>query len=247
MVESVPIDVRDITVTPVFRYESIEDINASEREGRLVKKVRPVVEVRFAGSRNYSPVFPVDAQWRIHNGRKQTYAERWSEQYRAFLEGGSQEAMGTPLENLRSYGISESQLSLCRALKIYSVEALHHLEGDALKALQMAGNDLKKMARDFMADRQTKAATADEVAELRAEIARMKLAQAGAEPQTTEVLVKEATPSELEAATAAANAEYAALTNDELKAFIKDRTGAAPRGTPTRDFLLNTVRELAAA
>lgn len=246
MADSVPIDTRDITVTPVFRYESIEDVNASERAGHLVKKVRQVVEVRFAGSRNYSPVFPVDGFWKRHNGRVVTYAERWADQYRAFLEGGSQEASGTPLEMLRSYGIKDSQLSMCKALKIYSIEALHHLEGDALKSLQMAGNDLKKMARDYMADRQKNSATVDEVAELRAEIAALKLAQAGSAPQTTEVLVPDPKPAEVEAAVAASDADYSALTNDELKALIKDKTGQAPRGTPSREFLMNAAKELAA-
>lgn len=245
MAESVPIDMRDITVTPVFRYDTIEDINASEREGKLVKKVRQVVEVRFAGSRNYSPVFPVDAFWRRQNGRIVTYAERWAEQYRAFLAGASQEAAGTPLEMLRPYGISDSQLSLCKALKIYSIEALYHLEGDARKSLQMAGNDLKAMAEKFMADRQSKAGAVDEIENLKAEIAKLKLAQAGTETQTTEVLVPDPKPEEVEAAVARSDAEYESLTDAELKAIIKDKTGQAPRGTPGRDFLLNAVREVA--
>lgn len=77
MADSVAIDTREITITPLFRYESIEDINKSEREGHLVKKMIQVVEVRFAGSKNYSPVFPVDAVWKTENGRAVTYAERW--------------------------------------------------------------------------------------------------------------------------------------------------------------------------
>lgn len=246
MADSVAIDMREITVTPVFRYDTIEDINASEREGHLVKKVRQVVEVRFAGSRNYSPVFPVDAFWERQNGRIVTYAERWADQYRAFLEGASQEASGTPLEMLHSYGIKDSQLSLCKALKIYSIEALFHLEGDALKSLQMAGNDLKDMARRYMADRSKGADAANEIAALKEQIAKLTLAQAGADPKTTEVLVPEASPAEIDAAVAASNADYEALTDAELKALIKDRTGQAPRGTPSREFLLNAARELAA-
>ena len=31
MADSVPIDTREVTITPLFRYESIEDINQSER------------------------------------------------------------------------------------------------------------------------------------------------------------------------------------------------------------------------
>lgn len=246
MADSVPIDTREITITPVFRWETVEDINASERNGSLVKKMIQVVEVRFAGTRNYQPVFPVEAVWKRENGKAVTYAERWGDQYRAFLEGNAQEAMGTPLEMLRNYGISDALLSLCRALKIYSIEALHHLEGDGLKSLGMSGNSLKDMARAYMADRAKNGHDADEMAALRAEIAALKLAMPGAAPQTTDVLVPVATENEVDAALVAANAEFEALTDAELKALIKDRTGQAPRGTPSREFLLNAARELAA-
>lgn len=245
MAQSVPIDTREITITPVFRWASVENVPQSELQGHLVKRMIQVVEVRFAGSRNYSPVFPVDAFWKRENGKVITYAERWGEQYRAFLEGNAQEAMGTPLEMLRSYGISESQLSLCRSLKIYSIEALYHLEGDALKNLQMAGNALKDMARKYMADRTSNTANGDRIAELEAEIARMKLAQPGPTPQTTQVLVPDPKPADVDKAVAISDAEMSGLTDEQLKAKIKEVTGSAPRGTPSRTFLENAVRELA--
>lgn len=246
MADSVPIDTRDITITPVFRWETVEDINASERAGSLVKNMIQVVEVRFAGSRNYQPVFPVDAVWKRENGRAITYAERWADQYRDFLAGNAQEALGTPLEMLRNYGISDALLSLCRALKIYSIEALHHLEGDNLKSLGMAGNTLKEMARSYMADREKNSDKTDELAELRAEIAALKLAQ-GAGHQATQVLVPVATEPEVVAALAAANLEIDAMDDAQLKAFIKGKTGAAPRGTPSHDWLVNAAMELATA
>lgn len=235
---SVPIDTREITVTPLFRYESIEDINASERAGHLVKKMIQVVEVRFAGSKNYSPVFPVDAMWKRENGQTVTFAERWAEQYRAFLAGANQEAAGTPLEMLKNYGMSDANLSLCRALRIYSVEALFHLEGDALKSLGMVANSLKDMARTYMAQRDDSNINAGEVARLRAELDALKASMV--------VPAVEAKPEDVDAAVAASDEAFAALTDAELKTYIKDRTGQAPRGTPSRDFLINAASELAA-
>lgn len=237
MAESVAIDTREITITPLFRYESIEDINASERAGHLVKKMVQVVEVRFAGSKNYSPVFPVDAMWKRENGKVVTYAERWSQQYRDFLAGADQEAAGTPLEMLKAYGISDANLSLCRALRIYSIEALYHLEGDNLKSLSIAGNALKDMARAYMADRAKSSAGADEMAALRAELAALK-AQV--------IPVQEPSPQDVQALVDVSDAEFETMDDAALKALIKARTGQAPRGTPSREFLLNAVRELAA-
>lgn len=234
---SVPIDTREITITPVFKHVTVEDVPASEREGRQVMKTLEVVEVRFAGSKNYSPVFPTDAFWKRDGHRIMTYAERWAEQYRDFLSGNEQKAAGTPLEMLKPYGVTDSQLSLCRALKIYSIEALDNLEGTNLKSLQMNANPLKEMAKRYMADRSSGAKASSEIEELRAEIERLKQA----------IPAKEAAPAEIEQALKVADDEFDALTDDELKARIKDATGQAPRGTPGRPFLLNAVRELKGA
>lgn len=247
MALSVPIDTREITITPVFKHITVEDIAASEREKRPVMKTIEAVEVRFAGSKLYTPVFPVTAQWKREGHNVITYAERWADQYRDFLQGNDQKAAGTPLEMLKPLGISDAQLSLCRALKIYSIEALDGLEGPNLKNLQMNANPLKEMARRYLADRNTGNAATNEIAELRAEIERLKLARAGASPRTTEVLVPDPKPEEIEEAIRNADDEYLNLSDDELKALIKDRTGSAPRGQPARDFLLNALRELDAA
>lgn len=250
MAEPVAIDMRDITITPVFKWIERENVNQSEREGHLVKEMRQVVEVRFAGTRNYAPVFPVEAVWKREGGRAITYAERWPDQFRAFVEGNAQEAAGTPLEMLRKYGMSDALLSLCRALKIYSIEALHHLEGDGLKSLGMAGNSLKEMARTFMKDRELLSG-ADEIAKLRAEIEALKsgqvMAKGGDGQQATEIIQPVATEPEIDAALAAAEAELEAMDDAQLKAIIKDKTGQAPRGTPSHDWLVKTAREVMAA
>jgi hypothetical protein len=237
MALSVPIDTRDITVTPVFKHVTVEDVPASEREQRPVMKTLEVVEVRFAGSKNYSPVFPTDAFWKRDGHKVITYAERWSEQYREFLDGRDQKATGTPLEMLKVYGISDSQLSLCRALKIYSIEALHHLEGTNLKSLQMNANPLKEMAKGYMADRSSGASASTEIELLKAEIEKLK----------TALPVTEPTPPEIEAAIVAADKAIEDMSDVELKALIKQKTGRAPTGTPGHDWLVNAARELTAA
>lgn len=243
MANSVAIDTREITITPVFHWETLEDINASERAGHLVKKMRQVVQVRFAGSKNYSPIFPVDAFWKYQDGKMVTYAERWADQFRAFLEGADQKASGTPLELLKNYGISEGNLSLCRALKIYSIEALHHLEGSELKSLGMAGNALKDMARAYMADRSSGNDSADRIAALEAQIAALTLAKAGSEPNTVDVVVPDPKPDEIASALAKSDAEFLAMDDAALKAFIKEKLGRAPTGTPSHEWLVNAAKE----
>lgn len=237
---SVPIDTRDITVTPVFQYISREDVPASEREGRQVMVTEEVVEVRFAGSKLYSPVFPVHAMWKRDGHKVITYAERWADQYRDFLEGNVQKAAGTPLEMLKQYGITDAQLSLCRALRIYSIEALDNLEGPSLKSLQMNANPLKDMARKYMADRAKGGAAQSEIDALKAEIEALKARVA--------LPMKDSTATEIEQAIKAADDEYACLSADELKSEIATlNDGRRPQGNPSHSTLVSMLKELKGA
>lgn len=220
MTQVAQIDMTPVTVTPVFKYIDVEDVPKSEQEGYEVRKTLEVVEVHTAGSRNAVPVFPVDAMWKREGNRTITYAERWPDQYRAFKEGGPQNAVGTPLEMLRSLGISAEQISLCRANKIYSVEALHGLSHDGIKALGIHANKLRDAARTHLAERQNSADAAAQIEELRAQIAAL---QAKA-------------PSD--------GGDIAEMTDEAIKAEIKALAGQAPRGTPSRETLESTLLEL---
>lgn len=226
MAHSVPIDTREITITPIFKHATVEDVPASERAGAPVMKTVEVVEVRFAGSKLYSPVFPVSAFWKRDGHRVVTYAERWADQYRAFLEGRPAEAAGTPLEMLKRYGISDAQLSLCRALKIYSIEALHHLEGPAIKTLGMSANDLKQMAARFMADRASGEDVQAELDRMRAELAALKAERVPADERAEIARLGDLT----------AEADESAVKK-ALKDEIEALSGARPRGNPSVETL----------
>lgn len=241
MTRIVEIDPREITVTPVFKIMEIENIPKSETAGHAVFETKEVVEVRFAGSKNYSPVFPVDAFWKREGNTTWTYAERWADQYRQFKEGNPQEAMGTPLEMLRPHGVTPEQLSLCRALRIYSIEALHHLEGAQLKTLGMNQNALKAAARSFMATKEGNANRLDEIEALKAEIAALKAERSTLVPEV------DSTPEEIEQVVHAADQVYASLSDDQIKQRIADLTGSRPKGNPSRATLISLVSELEAA
>jgi hypothetical protein len=225
-------------ITPYFKHLVVENVPQSEIQGKAVMETKEVVELRFAGDKNYSPVLPVDAMYRKEGHRVITYAERVSEQYAQFVRGAAQEASGTPLEKLSEYGITAAQLSLCRAVKIYNVEALYNLDGANLKSLGLHGNSLKDMAAAYMADRSKGNETARELAELRAELAALK--------SGNPLPAQDPSPADMSRALEAADKELEAMDEGELKAFIKLKSGQAPRGTPSRDWLINTARELSA-
>lgn len=233
------IDDRELTVTPVFKIIELENVPKSETAGHAVMETMEVVEVRMAGNKNVSPVFPTDAMWKREGNQVFTYAERWPDQYRAFKEGNPQEANGTPLEMLRALGVTPEQLSLCRTLRIYSIEALHHLEGQPLKTLGMHSNKLKAAAASFMADRMKGANALTEIDALRAEIAALKAAGALIPP------VQDSTAVEIEKAITDA---YADMSDGQIKDEIaKLNDGKRPQGNPSRASLVSMLDTLMAA
>lgn len=227
------------TITAFFKHGSFLNVAQSETAGKPVYDLKEVVELRFAGDRNYSPVLPADSMWRRVGDRVVTYAERFADQYRAFLMGNDQKAGGTALEMLQDYGITPAQLSICRALKIYSIEALHAIDGPQIKALGMSANSLKQMARRYVEDHAKRSieSTNSEVDKLKAELERLKAL----------IPAQEAKPEEIDALLAAADKEFEEMTADELKDFIASKTGdGRPRGNPSHETLVSMARELAA-
>jgi hypothetical protein len=225
------IDMNEIHVTPVFRMMEIENIPKSEEAGHLVKEMHEVVQIRFAGSNNYSPIFPAKAFYKREGNNVITYAERFADQYRQFKEGNPQEAKGTPLEMLTPYGITPEMLSLCRTMKVYSIEALDGLEGPNLKNLGMEANKLKDMARRWMAGQSSNKNLMDEVAQLKAKLAELE----GKQPS---VVVPVVTQDEV------ANVELDSKTDDEIRAFLLEKTGVKPDGRLGRTALLNMAKGL---
>lgn len=234
------IDERDILVTPVFRMQSIENIPKSETAGYAVMEMQEIVEVRIGGTKNYAPVFLASEFWKREGNQVITYAERWPDQYRAFKEGSPQEANGTPLEMLRSQGITPELLSLCRALRIYSIEALDKVEGQEAKSLGTNVNRLKEAARAFLANRDKGVNALNEVEVLKARIAEL-------EARSTVLPVIEPTRAEVDQAIAEADAAFADMTDDDIKAEIAKLAGSRPRGTPSRETLERNLTELLAA
>ncbi len=239
MTRVVEIDMRELTITPVFKWIEVENIPKSETAGHAVMETKEVVEVRLAGNKNYSPVFPTDAFWKREGNKVITYAERWPDQYAAFKQGNPQEANGTPLEMLRPYGITPEQLSLCRALRIYSVEALHALEGSQAKSLGMSTNKLKEAANAFLAQRGSSMSQAAEMEALRARIAELE-SKSTTPPET------DTTPQEIAQAIQTADDAYAGVADSELKDRIEAKSGQRPRGNPSRSTLVNALTELEA-
>lgn len=224
--------------TPYFRYESIFNEPQSVIQGKPVHELKEVVEIRFPANPQYKPVFGVDEQCALDEmGRVVTWAERYKTQYQAFLAGAEQMAEGTPLEELLPFGISQAQLSICRALSIYSIEQLDQLEGPARRKLGVHANELKPMARKYFESRRDGATQQNRINELERQIAEMRASSEATAPLSTEMQAQEPQLPE----------GYEDMSDTQIKDEIEKLTGARPRGNPSRETLERSLTELLAA
>lgn len=218
-------------VIPHFKTLPIKNDAKSKEAGRPIFDEIEVVEVRLAGNNLVRPVFPAHDVWtkrqnEFGDWEDVTYAQRWSEQYKKFKEGRTQTVSGTPLDELPF--LSAAKRSELKALSIYTAEALAALDGTPLKTLGQGGRELKTQAQAYL-DNATGSAKvvqmAAEIAELKALVA--SLAGDKAAPTTNPVEVS----------------PFNDMPDDELKQYIKEVSGQAPRGNPSHETLVRMAIE----
>jgi len=224
--------------TPYFKYLNIFNEPQSRLQGKQVFELKAVVEIRFPANPQYKPIFGVDEQCTIDEGtgRIITWAERYKDQYGAFLAGSEQQAEGTPLEELLPYGISQAQLSICRALNIYSIEQMAHLEGPGVKRLGIHGNDLKPMAQRYMDARRDGSTQQTELNELKRQLAELRGEAVDLSAAPLSHVLQEVEP-ELPVG-------YEDMSDSDLKDEIEKLAGARPRGNPSRTTLIANLDDL---
>ncbi|WP_273727478.1 hypothetical protein [Brucella gallinifaecis] len=233
--------------TAIFKSIAEQDSIASKKAGRPIFKDLEVCELHFPGDKQHKPVFPAHsfAGWgedEFGNAQKLTYAIKYNDQYLRFKEGRAQVADGTPLSELPF--LTEAKRMELKALKIYTAEQLAGLDGQNLKNLGQGGRALKDQAQAYLdsaAGSAGNVALADENAALRQQIAELKAELGNAPTQTEE-------PDELTETTTLTVEEeedlFDLMPDEDLKAYIKDKSGEGVRGTPKRETLLAMAREL---
>lgn len=203
-----------------FSVEAVKNNAASEKEGRPIFVNREMVTIVFPADRQRTVVRPAHAQWTKIGGKVVTYAERFPEQYARFRAGQAQVVEGTPLSEAPF--LTEAQRATLRALNVYTIEQLASLQGQPLKNLGPGGLDLQQKAEAYINSAKGMA----NVTAMAGEIARLKqavtdMAKQGADPR----------------------AKYVEMSDDKLKELIREKTGAAPRGNPSRATMLRMLVE----
>lgn len=211
---------------PFFKNMPQHDEAASKLAGRPIYHDLEVVEIRIAGDRNFSPVFPAHSMWQRVDGDEITYAQRFSDAYTRFRENREQVADGTPLSELPF--LTEAKRAELRGLKVYTAEALASLDGKNLAALGTTGREMKTQATAYL-DRAGgtagQVALAAEVEQLRAELAAMR-------GEDAPII----TPTDTDAD-----------EKERIKSEIANLSGSRPRGNPSVDTLREMLNDMKAS
>jgi hypothetical protein len=226
-----PMQDPDAPLVAVFKHHANPNEAKSLSAGRLICDDVEVCEIRIPGSRNTTVVVPATAfsHWAVDPNTggqvKISYAERFARQYQQFKLQQAQTKAGTPLSHAPF--LTEARRAELKALNIYTVEALAHLDGQELKNIGPGGRDLKNQAEAFIAESLKSVPNLALQAELEALRAKNAVLQ-----------------EDLEAAKSnRVDAEFETMTLDQLRDYIAANTGHAPHGAIQRKQLLRMAMD----
>lgn len=158
-------------VYPRFFVDQVQDMVASEQQGRPIYRDEERVEI----------IMPGNAQTRFVARVTIEHTGRWPKEYEAFKAGIEISPDGTPLEEWPI--LKRSQVLELKALGFKTVEHVRDMNDHAIQRVGMGGRALKERAMIFLDDAERIAATTrlsaenerqkDEIASLRAQITQM--------------------------------------------------------------------------
>lgn len=125
---------------PRFFIDSVQDMVASENEGRPIYRDEERVEIFMPGNPYTRPVE------RVSNEHKQ----RWPKEYAAFKDGIEMSPDGTPLEEWSI--LKRSQILELKGLGFKTVEHIRDMDDHAIQRIPMYGRRLRELAEVFLDD-----------------------------------------------------------------------------------------------
>jgi hypothetical protein len=218
----------DENLVVAFKYLALLNQTKTLQEGRAIYDDVEHCEIRVPGARDIK-VFPATevTRWTVDpetgEQTKQTYAERFSHQYRQFKAKAQQTKSGTPLAMVPF--LSEGKRAELRAQNVYTVEQLASIEGAELKNLGQGGREWKNSAIAFLEEAKLGAPNL----QLQAELDALKARNAILEEDLAAKKAREAQ---------AAPSEFSNMTLDQLREYITINSGQAPLGSLNKPNLI---------
>ena len=172
-------------VRPIFFTESVEDVAASQEQGRPIFKDVEMVRIQIPGDIKSEPVQKVT----------DLHRQRWPDHYKAFAEKAEVSSIGTPLEQWGR--LPGSRIEELKFFKIRTVEDLAGVPDGLLQNLGMGARALRTEAQAYL-ELQSDSNVAqkyavqleqqqDQIALLQNQIAQIQQYADGAEDQESEL------------------------------------------------------------
>lgn len=225
-----------------FKAVAVENKAKSLKEGRPIYDQQERVYIQFVGDKKRELVAPAHEQCVKDPATQQwvTYAQLFHRHYEAFQSGQALIGEGTPVEDLPF--LDAAKRAELKALNIHTAEALATLEGSQLTRLGMFGRELKNKAQAYI-ERAKDSAVETRLAAENAQLkARLEALEAMMLQQARSVTVTEPMQEE-EVSAEEAGSIFEAWDDAALKAFIKEQTGAAPKGQPSHATLVRIAED----
>ena len=230
-----------------FFLEGILNEAETEKQGRPIYSDVEMCEITSPGDRLTRFHIPaLEKSLFVRDGgvgRHISRAEMFHEEYAAFKRGEARAAMGTPLEAWPI--LTKSRVLELKALGFLSVDDVAAASDSVLPRMGMGSRELREQARAYIDAAKGGAETqamASKIAQLEAMLER--IAGRVDVPPVAEPI---AAPVAVEPAPERQEKAIADCSDDELKAFIKERSGEGVRGNPRRETLVAKATELAQA
>ncbi len=201
----------------------------SAEAGRPIFVDKEMVEIRFPGDNKRVHVAPANEKAQMEPGtsRRVEYIERFPEHYARFKTGEAQGQIGTPLSEMPF--LTEGRRKELKAVNIHTAETLAALPDREIQKLGIGIRALVEQARSFIELADSSAPTtklAAENEELRERMARLEAMLAG---KPAPVLKQ--------------SENFDRWQDPDIKAFLKDATGALPKGNPKHETLVRLAEE----
>jgi len=216
--------------------EGFIDAKATRDNGRtMYKESLTLCEIRWPADRQRVGVYPAHAIKANVRGEDITYAMWYAPEFEAYVKKRSPTITGTPLEQLPF--LSQTRRYELKALNVLSVEVLAGLDGPALSNLGMGGRELQQQAKAWLENAKGSA----DVVKMAAENADLRKMMEDMREEMRSIM----TGTKAHLAAAPNDNPFLGMTDDAIKAYIKDKAGTSPRGNPSRDTLIRMAQEVA--
>lgn len=222
-----------------FFSDPIKNESQSREAGRPMFDDGEFVRIRWPGDRNRELVAPAN-QPSVRNPDTNewlTYIDRFPRHYEAFRQNATFLGGGAPIEEAPF--LTKAQVAELKAVSIHTIESLAGLSESSLSKLGMGARKLMDQAKAYIdkaKDSALETKLAADNADLRAQLktlADQVAGLSGKAPKPAPVIEDEAENA----------SPFEGWEASQLKAYIKDSTGEAPRGNPSLETLMRMAED----